>query len=172
MTHTDRQTANLLGALALALADRVQEVAADVARHGASGPAALVALDGHAAGASIDGLRRVLGLTHSGTVRLVDRVAAGGLLERRTGADARAVSLHLTPAGRRLARRIAAAREGVLAGVLTELSPSRRTMLNSLLTDMFAGLHTTPEDVARVCRLCDAAACGTCPVQGAERRAV
>ena len=137
VTHT---TTNAFGALALAVADRMQEAVASVAGHGASGPAALVALDGLAGGASIDSLARILGLTHSGTVRLVDRLAAAQLVERRIGADARAVSLHLTPAGRRVARRVAAAREAALEQVLAPLSERQREQLNSLLSAMFQGL--------------------------------
>ena len=53
VSHT---TANAFGALALAVADRMHEAVAGVAGHGASGPAALVALDGLAAGGSIDSL--------------------------------------------------------------------------------------------------------------------
>ena len=53
VSHT---TTNTFGALALAVADRVQEAVAAVAGHGASGPAALVALDGFAGGGSIDAL--------------------------------------------------------------------------------------------------------------------
>ncbi len=108
MSHT---TGNTFGALSLAVADRTRAAVEAVARHGASGPAALVALDGYAGGESIDSLRRILGITHSGAVRLVDRLAAAGLVERRVGPDARAVSIHLTPVGRRTARRVLAARE-------------------------------------------------------------
>jgi MarR family transcriptional regulator, organic hydroperoxide resistance regulator len=48
--------------------------------------------------------------------RLVDRLVEGGLVERRAaGDDRRRVELSLTPRGRRLEKRILAAREGVLA---------------------------------------------------------
>src|SRR4249919_3651913 len=95
--------ANVLGALALNVGARVQDVAERTAALGASAPAALVALDGQLTGEPIDALRRVLGLTHSGTVRLVDRLAAAGLVERRAATrDGRAVALGLTPAGRRV----------------------------------------------------------------------
>ena len=137
MSHT---TTNTLGALALAVADRVQEAVAAVAGHGASGPAALVALDGFAGGGSIDALRRILGLTHSGAVRLVDRLTAARLVERRIGPDARAVSLHLTPEGRRVARRVLTAREAALEQVLVGLSPAQRDQLDSLLSAMFPAL--------------------------------
>ena len=165
MSHT---TTNTLGALALAVADRVQEAVAAVAGHGASGPAALVALDGFAGGGSIDALRRILGLTHSGAVRLVDRLTAARLVERRIGPDARAVSLHLTPEGRRVARRVLAAREAALEQVLVGLSPAQRDQLDPLLSAMFPALVESEHDARRVCRLCNAGACGhargTCPV--------
>ncbi len=131
---------NAFGALSRAVADRMQEAMASVAGHGASGPAALVALDGPVGGGSIDALRRTLGLTHSGTVRLVDRLAAGGLVERRVGSDARAVAVHLTPLGRRTARRVLAAREAAVEQVLAPLSRTERDQLGSLLAAMLAGL--------------------------------
>ena len=165
MSHT---TLNAFGALALAVADRMQEAMASVAGHGASGPAALVALDGLAGGGSIDALRRLLGITHSGTVRLVDRLADAGLVERRVGSDARTVSLHLTPPGRRTARRVLAAREAALEQVLAPLSTAQRQELDSLLRSVFQGLEPTAESARRVCRLCDADRCGQargeCPV--------
>ena len=167
MSHT---TLNGFGALVLTVADRMQAAVAEVAGHGASGPAALVALDGLAAGGSIDLLARTLGLTHSGTVRLVDRLAGAGLVERRIGPDARAVSLHLTPAGRRLARRVRTAREASLEQVLASLPPGRREQLESLLSAMFSGLELSAEEARRACRLCDARGCGhgtpSCPVSG------
>ncbi|HTE64442.1 MAG TPA: MarR family winged helix-turn-helix transcriptional regulator [Solirubrobacteraceae bacterium] len=169
MSHT---TLNAFGALSLAVADRMQEAMASVAGHGASGPAALVALDGLAGGASIDALRRLLGITHSGAVRLVDRLAAAGLVERRVGADARAVAIHLTPQGRRTARRVRAAREAALEQVLSPLSPAQREQLKSLLGTMAQGLEPTPETARRLCRLCDVERCGhsrgTCPVSNAR----
>ena len=152
----------------LAVADRMQEAVAGVAGHGASGPAALVALDGLAAGGTIDALARILGLTHSGAVRLVDRLGAAHLVERRIGSDARAVSLHLTPEGRRVARRVLKAREAALEQVLVGLTPSRREQLESLLSAMFPALVATEEEARRACRQCDARGCGhgreSCPV--------
>jgi MarR family transcriptional repressor of emrRAB len=155
VSHT---TLNAFGALSLAVADRMQEAMAAVAGHGASGPAALVALDGAAGGGTIDALRRLLGITHSGAVRLVDRLAAAGLVERRVGADARAVSLHLTPQGRRAARRVLAAREAVLEQVLAPLTPAQRAQLGPLLATMIEGI-----DDARMCRKCDTSRCADCP---------
>ena len=102
---------NAFGALAVEVADRVQKAGNP---HGASVPAALAALHGLAAGQSIDSLARVVGLSHSGAVRLVDRLSETGFAERRMGADGRAVALQLTPEGRRAARRVLAQREAAI----------------------------------------------------------
>ncbi len=153
---------NAFGAVALEIAGRV-EAAGEA---GPSGSAALVALDGLANGGSIDALRRILGLTHSGAVRLVDRLAAAGLAERRVGVDGRSVSLRLTPEGRRTARRILARREAALEQVLAHLSPAERTTLTRLHEKLARGLSGGPEDRQRICRLCDVDACGPdCPVR-------
>ena len=72
MSHAyDPRDANLLGALGLAVADRLA---------GSSTAEALVELHGRRAGSTIEALSGVTGLTHSGAVRLIDRLAE--LLER------------------------------------------------------------------------------------------
>src|ERR671915_2576338 len=99
MTHAHvAREANLVGALALAVGDRIAE-AADPAAGGWAAEA-LVTLAGTGAGGTIDALAKVVGLTHSGTVRLVDRLVRAGPVERRVGADPRAGALDLTPPGR------------------------------------------------------------------------
>src|SRR5919107_3595098 len=123
---------NALGALALEVARRVQEAGEAASQHGASVPAALAALHGLTGGQSIDALRRVVGLTHSGAVRLVDRLAGAGLVERRVGADGRAVALQLTPEGRRSARRVLARREAALESVLAHLTARDRADLGRI----------------------------------------
>src|SRR6266542_2469726 len=64
-----RQT-NLLGALALALVDRLNEALVQGANRNLSSAAALVFIHGRP-GETIDFLARVLGLSHSATVRVV-----------------------------------------------------------------------------------------------------
>jgi MarR family transcriptional repressor of emrRAB len=172
MSHAYVRDANLVGALAVALADQVTEAAARAGGHGASGPAALAALNGPAGGASIDGLRRIVGLTHSGAVRLVDRLSAAGLVERRIGADQRSVALWLTPAGRRSARRVLAHREAVVEAALAGLPAADRAALVRVAERILPLLAEGPEGERRVCRLCDAEACGRpagrCPMQVAN----
>ena len=72
------RAANLLGAHALVVCDRMREAAGMEL----SSAAVLTALETFADGASIDALRRVLGLSHSGGVRIVKRLEAQGLVAR------------------------------------------------------------------------------------------
>ena len=74
------RTTNLLGVVGLAVADRIEEETRNILKHSGETPAALVVI-GYGLGPSNDELRRVLGLSHSGTVRLVDRLVADGLVE-------------------------------------------------------------------------------------------
>ena len=168
MTHTHARQANLFGTLALAVTGRVEDALAAVSPSGPSAPAALSALEGYLGGEPIDALARVLGLTHSGAVRLVDRLAAERLVERRRGADGRAVAVTLTAAGRRAAAAIRAAREAALAEALAVLDAGERQALTELNEKLLAGLTSDRASARRICRLCDSEACGhergTCPV--------
>ena len=82
---SDPRLENVLGSVAVAITGAVQAAVDEAAGHTAAGPAALTALRIHR-GCSVDHLAGVLGLTHSGTVRLVDRLEDDGLLQARAGA--------------------------------------------------------------------------------------
>ena len=95
------RTANLLGALSLVAGDRVR----DATGAEPTWSAALVTLQTMTDGGSIDELRRVLGLSHSGGVRVVKALSRAGLVElRRDPDDGRAVQVRLTGDGRAAAR--------------------------------------------------------------------
>jgi DNA-binding MarR family transcriptional regulator len=159
MTHAHE--VNAFGALALEVADRVQRAGNP---HGASASAALTALHGLAGGGSIDVLAKVVGLSHSGAVRLVDRLATAGLAERRVGADGRTVALQLTPEGRRAARRVLAQRGAAIERVLAPLTEAERGTLAALHERLLTQLTPSRQERRRVCRLCDTDACGRdCP---------
>jgi DNA-binding MarR family transcriptional regulator len=144
--------------------------------------AALSALEHFADGCSVDRLRRILGLTSSGTVRLVDRLVAAGDVRRREGPDGRTTSIELTAAGRRAARRVTAARGGVLADALDDLSPAERADLEHLTARVLEGVvrrklaREASESTRWICRLCDMHACGRaegrCPAANAAAAAV
>lgn len=81
-----------------------------------------------------------LGLERSTLSGLVDRAARRGLVERLPSADdGRAVEIALTPAGRRLATRVAAEVRQALAPLTEPLAPADRRRLQQLLERMLAG---------------------------------
>src|SRR5260221_11376655 len=87
------RTANLLGAIALGLADDILETAERHVAHGGCTPAALCVI-GHEPGLSIDFLPRLLGMSHPGTGRLADRLEQDGLVHRTPNKEGRTVALH------------------------------------------------------------------------------
>ena len=165
------QTANLLGALSLVIADRMADEMAEAGGRPESAAAALSALLHFLDRPTVDLLRQVLGLTSSGTVRLVDRMAESGYVQRGPGGDGRSTSVSLTGAGRAAAESVTAARAGVLAGALDGLSPAERETLRQLMSKLLAGLIRGPGAVRWACRLCDTGVCrgteGGCPVGNA-----
>lgn len=152
--------ANVLGALSLVITDLTAQAVAAAAGQSVSAAAALSALHQFLDRPTLDRLRRVLGLTPSGAVRLVDRLAEAGLVERGPGGDGRSRSVVLTEAGRRAAERIATARAELLAGVLADLSSTDRQDLHTLLSRIMSNVVRVKEGGAWTCRLCDLAACG------------
>ncbi len=167
-------TANLLGALALALSDRTADVVSGAGGSVITDAVALSALHHFLDRTSIDVLAQVLGLTHSGAVRLVDRLAVAGLVTRAPGTDNRTTAVLLTLAGRGRARAVTKARAGVLEDALAVLSSQERHILDRLIGVVLAGLIREPGATRWVCRLCDTDACarpaGRCPVAQEARR--
>jgi DNA-binding MarR family transcriptional regulator len=173
MTRLDR-AGNLLGAVSLSVADRTAVAVGGAAGQSETASIALSALDQFLDAPSLDKLRRVLGLTPSGAVRLVDRLEQAGYVTRRPSAeDARSVSVHLTASGRRAAQRVAQARAEVLEGALSTLDAEDRERFEELLARVIPGLVRGPGATRWMCRLCDMAACerpeGRCPAANAAR---
>ncbi len=173
MTHT--RDANLLGAVSLAVLDRMGEATRAASGHGGSAPAALAALTTYLEGSSIDALARALGLTHSAAVRLVDRLEGAGLLRRERGVDGRSVAIVVTDAGRETGRAVLAEREQALDAALGVLDAGDRAELARLHELLLAGFTTGRAAARTICRMCDPDACGhhdgRCPVTLAADRA-
>jgi MarR family transcriptional regulator, negative regulator of the multidrug operon emrRAB len=155
----DQRTANLLGALALSIADRIST---------GSDAAALITLRNYAEGEPLDLLRRALALSHPAVVRLADRLQERGLVERRRSErDGRVVALRLTPAGRRAADEALAARASAIEGAIAILGAEERRALDGMLERMLAAATTDSTASLVICRLCDPDVCGhpgRCPV--------
>jgi DNA-binding MarR family transcriptional regulator len=167
------RAANVFGALALVVADQTADAVAEAAGRSASAGAALSALLHFLDGPSVDRLRQVLGLTSSGTVRLLDRLAESGYIERCPGADGRSTAVALTERGRLAARRVSGARAAVLETALAVLTPAEREAFEHLAGKVLVGRMRGPGAVRWICRLCDVGVCrgapGGCPVGNAAR---
>ena len=175
----DERVVNLLGALALALTDRTSDATEAVS--GMTGVAAtgLIALQQFLGGRSTEDLAQATGLTHSGAVRLVDRLANVGYVERRAGRDGRSSSIVLTASGRAMSRRITKARAAAIAPALEDLGGDDRRALGDLIEQMLttvtrqrlAARVDSDHSSAWLCRMCDFAACGRslgdCPAANA-----
>jgi DNA-binding MarR family transcriptional regulator len=160
----DERTGNLLGALALTLADHIGT---------GSDTAALITLRNYAEGEPLDLLRRALALSHPGVVRLADRLERRGLVERRRSErDGRAVALRLTATGRRAADDALTARADAIDTALAALGRGERTTLAGILERMLAAQTTDSTASLVICRLCDPDVCGhpdRCPVTQAAQ---
>jgi len=160
---------NVVGAVAVALGDRLR-----VATEEASGlagvlPAALVSLHEFAGGRPIEVLAGALRVTHSRAVRVVDQMESASLARRRAAPDdRRAVLVELTPAGRRVAGRVMRARAAVIEDALDGLSAAERELLAGLSAHLLSRLAHSRRDARQICRMCDVQACGhhegRCPV--------
>lgn len=166
--------ANVLGALALVIGDRVSGAVAGASGLSDSSAAAVSALAQFLDGATLDRLRQTLGLTPSGAVRIVDRLAEAGLVTRGSGEDKRSRSLALTPLGQETAARIRSARLDALHDVLTRLDPATRSEVSRVLGSVLDAAVMTKDGGAWTCRLCDLDACGRgqgiCPAANAAER--
>ncbi len=164
---------NVFGALALVVSDQMADATAAAAGRSESAPAALAALLHFLDRPSVDLLRQVLGLTSSGTVRLLDRLAEAGLVERVAAADRRSTAIVLTETGRAAAEEVCRARAGVLDRALAALEPAERADFDRLIGKMLVGMMRGPGAVRWICRLCDTGICrgspDGCPVGNAAR---
>jgi MarR family transcriptional repressor of emrRAB len=171
MTPEHNRTANLLGALALALTDLLTDSVEASGGHGGAAPAALVTI-GSEPELSVSVLGQILGLSQPGAARLVERLVADGLVQRGPGPDARTHALTLTAAGQERRAAILVARAAQLAPALATLSPTEQAQLTPLLERMLQTLTTDLRRSYAICRLCDEAVCATprCPVDAACER--
>jgi MarR family transcriptional regulator, negative regulator of the multidrug operon emrRAB len=154
----DSFIANVVGALALTIVDRLQERTVEAARHGPSAPAALITLL-FTPDLPMDRLATTLGMTVPGAVQLLNRLQDSGLIVRETGSDRRRRHPRLTDRGERLAREVLDARRAALDEALARLSPAERRQLGQLSERMLAGLSGTRYRADRICRLCDEPTC-------------
>jgi MarR family transcriptional regulator, negative regulator of the multidrug operon emrRAB len=162
---TKTRTANLLGAMAGAISDRLAD---RTKAHPNETDASLAAMNllNSFGGCSNVQLSQAMKLSHPATVRLVDKLEAAGWVECRTAADRRAVALWLTASGRKRVRQVTQQRAAVLAQLVDRLSAKQRQSLDDIASTLLRGMTHSGLEAAYICRLCDDQACPpeTCPV--------
>lgn len=155
---------NVISAWLALGADAAQAAVADGAELPERGLAALVLANSHPS-CSVDWLYRRLGITQSGTVRLLDRLQSGGLITRTHPPGQREVEVMLTAAGRKALASGMAARARALQDLLEPLSQSEQEQLAGLISKALSHQERSRERADVVCRLCDWGACDRgCPV--------
>src|SRR5260370_27839804 len=107
---------------------------------------------------------RVLGLSQSGTVGLVDRLVSDRLVERRPGRDGREVALHLTAKGAASRKDLLTSRISAVVSFVDVLSPSERKRLGELIRDVLARQDTSEMDRFTICRMCYNGICSNFPL--------
>ncbi|MCC5637015.1 MarR family transcriptional regulator [Nostoc sp. CHAB 5844] len=155
---------NVVGAFALALTDSVAHSTEEMIDD--AGPAAeALCLVRHAPGIPIELLRRALGMSHSGAVRLVERLEKQGLIFReRCSVDRRSVELKLTPEGEAMVCKIHQARLKAIEEAIASLSSKDRIHLCRISNQILFSLTKTKDTAITICRLCDETNCLNCPV--------
>lgn len=177
----DLRLINVLGALALAMADGIRTATQAAAGMTGAAPAALVALHEFLAGGTTEDLATATGLTHSGAVRLIDRLVDAGLVERRPGRDGRSLSIVLTATGRALSREVTVARRTAIEASLDGLNSDDRrallvlveTLVTTVTVQRLRAREHGDEPAGWLCRLCDFTSCGrpqgNCPAANAAQ---
>ena len=157
---------NLLGALGVALGDSMDRAFDEACAVGDSAPAALILIRENP-DTRIEALARYLELSHSGTVRLVDRLVEAGWVAREACEDKRAVVLVLTKAGQKVADRLSEGRHKSLARALGGISAADRKVLERVVPQMLSNLVQDRATADHTCRYCETGVCDRdgCPLE-------
>ena len=163
----DTYASNLLGTLSTTIATIIDRQVADIGDLGISAATALVTIRNHPDD-SIETLSHILQLTHSGVVRLVNRLEDDKLVKRyKRAQDARSVTIRLTIKGQKQAGEILKARASITLSVLETLSDTQQAALIPILEIALKNLTEDSNSARQICRLCDEDVCRPqgCPVE-------
>lgn len=125
----------------------------------------LLAIHAHP-GCSVSDVAQMIRLSHSGAVRIVDRLQRAALIERHTGQDRRQVSLVTTGWGADTASASLDARARMIRTRLQRLDNSELRDLERLLSKLMDGSASDRGEAWRICKACDHSVCrgDDCPV--------
>jgi DNA-binding MarR family transcriptional regulator len=158
---------NIFGAMALALVDKMESAFSAETGLNPSAVAAIIQI-GTDPGLSIEALRRIIALSHSATVRLIDQLVAGGLVVRGSGGDSdrRAKALYLTETGQAVFQRNIIVRRAVIERAVGHLTAEEKRSLDGIVGKLLTALVDPGDDHDIVCRVCDVSVCTRerCPI--------
>lgn len=163
----NKYASNLIGAFATMVSTKVETQILDLGGRSLNHEAALVAIHNHP-NETIDVLSKVLGLTHSGVVRLINMLEKEDFVVRhKSTKDARAVVLQITDKGTYRVKEILLSREKVTSKVLASFDDAQKQALVELLETAMGDLAGEQMNARRICRLCNEGVCRKrgCPVE-------
>lgn len=158
----DDLTANKLGALWSVLDAAMLQ---SFAESSPSTAAAILTLHFHAPQTGT-GLSQILGLSQPATVRLVEKLAAAGLVARAGKKQGKEIPLVLTAVGKRRAKALLAARAEALGELLSPLPKAKQKQLAGLLDEILHHTVDSRREARFLCRFCDHGICDgpVCPI--------
>ncbi|UJF18449.1 winged helix DNA-binding protein [Vibrio sp. SS-MA-C1-2] len=158
---------NLIGTFSTNVDSQIRENIDSLNSHGINHESALVTIYNHPDD-NINTLSKVLGLTHSGTVRLINKLEGlGYLLRVKSQNDGRNMTLQLTDTGRSRAVQVLSKRDEVTKAVIDMLDDEQKSSLTSILESVLEKMTNNTEEARRTCRLCNEGVCRNagCPVE-------
>ncbi|MGJ8648272.1 MAG: MarR family winged helix-turn-helix transcriptional regulator [Marinomonas colpomeniae] len=117
---------------------------------------------------TIDVLSKVLDLTHSGAVRLINTLENDGFVQRhKSTQDARSVVLRVTGTGSIRVQSILDSREKVTLKLLENFDESQKQDFLNLLDIAMSNLNSKKIKALQICKLCNEGVCRKqgCPVE-------
>jgi MarR family transcriptional regulator, negative regulator of the multidrug operon emrRAB len=159
------RSSNLLGAFVISVYDQMVQRIETEESISPQAASALVVI-GFNRGRSVDFLSGALQLSHSGCVRLVDKLQEAQLVDRREGQDRRVVELYLTSTGQERMQSILRTRRRYLDGLLKSLSARQVKQFTDQIAVMLFEITTGDEHAEAMCRFCDETVCpqDSCPI--------
>ena len=156
---------NFLGALSLAITDRIAEINAQLSEFGGETAAAIIQI-GSTANITTNRLSQIIGLSQSATTRLVGKLTDKAVVKKLVGTDARESPLVLTRDGLLLMNALLEGRQALLKATLSTLSAEEIRLLEKCMRKMLHALPQNESQAHHICRLCNEAVCpqDTCPV--------
>ena len=159
---------NLIGALALTLNDLQMDAAVAVSGLSATACACLVSLAHQDTAHTISDTAAICRLSHSATVRLVNKLEDLGYVCRiNAEADQREVYVCLTVEGYKVRDAILRARHAAIEPALSAISDADVEFIADAAGTILSEVTGSRLESEQICRLCNAIVCGgdNCPVE-------